>query len=543
MRRLLTILTFVCLIVVPQSAEAQSDRQRVIVQTNSRLNVDGTLSSNRPIADATLTIVGTPNKIATAKDGSATFGVRAAGSYQISSVIKDNYELADVRYVLGEVHYHSKEPLRIYMDDTNELNKYRYAVSAIMRKSLHDEIAKLQSRLDSLEACNSANEAELQRLRTQISTAWRDSEDIIADATERYLSVDFNDKHEEDVEFYTSLLAGDMAAAQAMLRSREEIEAGARKVKIAQVAIDKNREEVARECMRMCDMYALKLQRDSVAYYLELRASLDRTNVEWQIEAAAYIEVLIGDYDRAFDIYDSTLAYCREHYGEFHEKTAYLYNATGVVYHKRRQAADALKYYKSALNILQRVPSTRLDIASVYCNIGAVYSDNRQYDEALKYLELAITAKQTTSRSADDATTYNNIGALYYRMGDCAKALDYHNKSLQMRLRQAYVKPSDLALSYNNIAAAYVKMGLYDEALNNYCQALTLRLSYLHPMHEYIALNYADMGVVYGRLGSYELAVENLTKALDIFEYIYPADHQIVVAMRSTISKINEKIR
>ena len=543
MRRLLTLLIFSCLIFLPQASEAQSGVQRVVVQTNRRLNVDGTLSSNLPIADVTLTIIGTPNMISTAKDGSATFGVQAEGSYQISRVHKDNYVLADIGYVLGQVHHHSKEPLRIYMDDTKELDRYRYAVSVIVRKSVQGEIAKLQSRLDSLQACNSANEAELQRLRAEVSTAWRDSEDIIADATERYLSVDFNDPLDEDVKFYTSLLAGDLTAAKAMLRSREEIEAGARKVKIGQVAFDKHRDSVAKECMRMCDMYALELQRDSVAYFLELRASLDRTNVEWQVEAASYIENLLGDYNRANDIYDSTLAYCREHYGEFHEKTAYLYNATGIVYHKKRQVSDALKYYRSALNILERVPSTNIDIASVYGNIGAVYSDNRQYEEALMYFEKAITSKQTTTTSADDATTYNNIGTLYYRTGDYAKALEYYDKSLQMRLALAYVKPSDLALCYNNIAAVYVKRGMYDEALKNYRLALSLRESYLHPMHEIIALTYADMGMVYDFMGSYKLAVENLTKALNIFEYIYPADHRIIAAMRSTISKINEKIK
>ena len=112
-----------------------------------------------------------------------------------------------------------------------------------------------------------------------------------------------------------------------------------------------------------------------------------------------------------------------------------------------------------------------------------------------------------------------------------------------MRLARAYVKPSDLALCYNNIAAVYVKRGMYDEAIKNYRLALSLRESYLHPMHEIIALTYADMGMVYDFMGSYKLAVENLTKALNIFESIYPADHRIIAAMRSTISKINEKIK
>ena len=170
----------------PSVAEAQSSEQKVVVSTNRRLNVDGSISDSRPIVGAIVTIKEVANSVYTGTDGALTFGVPSNGSYNISSVFKRDYELADKFNVIGSSHYHSKEPLRIYMDDKRELENYRYAVAAKIRKSVQEEIAKLQSSLDSLESRNDANETELRQLRAEISRAWSEAETIVANVTEHY---------------------------------------------------------------------------------------------------------------------------------------------------------------------------------------------------------------------------------------------------------------------------------------------------------------------------------------------------------------------
>ena len=46
---------------------------------------------------------------------------------------------------------------------------------------------------------------------------------------------------------------------------------------------------------------------DSAAYYLELRAALDTTQLEWQNDAGTFIDDYLADYDKALSYYQRTM--------------------------------------------------------------------------------------------------------------------------------------------------------------------------------------------------------------------------------------------
>ncbi len=100
---------------------------------------------------------------------------------------------------------------------------------------------------------------------------------------------------------------------------------------------------------------------------------------------------------------------------------------------------DYAKYDK-AIEVWNRVINLREelygkdhpDTATSYNNIGSVYYNQGDYDSALDHYfkDLAISEKVLGKDHPDTATSYNNIGLVYYYKGDCNTMLEYCFKAL-----------------------------------------------------------------------------------------------------------------
>lgn len=74
----------------------------------------------------------------------------------------------------------------------------------------------------------------------------------------------------------------------------------------------------------------------------------------------------------------------------------------------------------------------------------------------------------------DVTECYNNLGVLYTEQGEYAKALEYHEKSLQIRLALLGETHTDVAVIYTNIGLSYYSQGEYVKALENCEKALNI---------------------------------------------------------------------
>ena len=81
----------------------------------------------------------------------------------------------------------------------------------------------------------------------------------------------------------------------------------------------------------------------------------------------------------------------------------------------------AMKIYEATLG------EEHHNTATSYNNIGMVYYRQGNYDKALEYClkDLAVQEKVHGTEHPDTATSYNNIARIYYELGDFRKALDY----------------------------------------------------------------------------------------------------------------------
>ena len=180
------------------------------------------------------------------------------------------------------------------------------------------------------------------------------------------------------------------------------------------------------------------------------------------------------------------------------------------------------------------------DTATSYNEIGLVYYYQGDYPQALDYFfkALAIDERVLGKDHPGTATDYNNIGGVYYSQGDYPQALEYYFKALAIRERVLGTDHPDTATSYNNIGFVYCNQGDYPQALEYYFKALAIRERVLGTDHPDTATSYNNIGLVYDNQGDYPQALEYYFKALAIHECVLGTDHPSTATSYNNIGAV-----
>ena len=107
------------------------------------------------------------------------------------------------------------------------------------------------------------------------------------------------------------------------------------------------------------------------------------------------------------------------------------------------------------------------------CLIYACRTVNCKWRYHLRAIE--IREKKLGSNHVDVATSYNNIGVVYHRMGELEKAKNYYLRAMEIRKKQLGSNHAHVATSYNNIGVVYGDMGELEKARNYHLRAMEIR--------------------------------------------------------------------
>ncbi len=302
---------------------------------------------------------------------------------------------------------------------------------------------------------------------------------------------------------------------------------------------------------------------ERVALVSDIYAKAD----DWSIRSAYNKEkyrLLLYDYSQfleEFAQYEQAVEVClreikltEELYGLNSIKAAISYNNIGLVYYSRGEYINALECYNKAFDIFKDVvgeddPST----AYVYNNIGLLYhsradfmkqvdyNDAKQdYDKALSFYLKAKTIRERHSGPNHHTMSglYNNIGGVYYGLGELDKALDYYFQDLDVNKDNENAQ-TDIATSYNNIGLAYYGKGEFEKALEYHLKSLKIRELYLGTDHPETAMSYTNIGMVYFSQADLDKSLEFLRKALTIFENSFISNHPYIISTKRSIAIVN----
>jgi Tfp pilus assembly protein PilF len=129
----------------------------------------------------------------------------------------------------------------------------------------------------------------------------------------------------------------------------------------------------------------------------------------------AYQAQMEGDYDRAVELYQGSLAL---------HATAEAHTFLGWTYHFQGKIEEAISECKRAIEVDP-------EFGNPYNDIGAYLIGLERYDEAIPWLEQAISAKRYDPRHFP----YFNLGRVYLAKGSINRARGLFQQALEIEPR------------------------------------------------------------------------------------------------------------
>ena len=533
MKKSLILLFPILLLSVIVSAQTQQG----YVKTKGRLTKDGTLIPGQRIPSASVILKG-GNSTVSGDDGKFSL-LLPSSKFFLQNVQKKGYVLTDPEVLSKEYNY-SKNDLILVMETPGDQWDDKRAAEKAMREQLQKQVDTQRQELERLKEEQRVTDEEYRERLQRIFELYDENDKLVNEMAEEYAKIDYDQLDEYNRQIRQYILNGELQEAKSLINSKGNIdkriddlhkhqEANAKEaetlakrqeqLEASQAGTQKELEDIAQDCYNHFEICKLQHLNDSAAYWIELRAGLDTTNVDWQFEAANYHT----------DYYSFT---------------------------------SAIKYNQSIINLssknLNENPAPKIKALS---NIGHIFMEKAEYDSAFFYLNKSkeLTLKYLGEETEEYAIVLNNLGRAYHEIGNLEKGLYYYEQSLDIRKRTnselftSYINLSSLfhfigdnrksmeycfqafdylkleepnnkhweAIVCNSIAMDYEDLKIHDSALYYLNKAEILFSELYGGFNPNLAIVYSNMGDVYTTCSQYDTALVILKKALVIDSTVF----------------------
>lgn len=263
-------------------------------------------------------------------------------------------------------------------------------------------------------------------------------------------------------------------------------------------------EDLAKDCYYKAEIFKLQYEWDSAGYYLGIRADLDTSNVEWQLDA--------GEFGNSYFYYSRALCQVLIQQGANRQTLADCYNHIGdyLLLFSGEDNSYGLDYYFKALSIYKSLfGDVHPSVANLYYKIGKAYHDSVL---AIDYYNLALD----TYHSLFDNENHLELVQLYYTIGNWYEAqqdgyatqdtmrktaMAYYLKALQLE-KSIYGEKSELMAEryrYLGDKANELNFDVGYKALDLYKKALEIDTINNRSLY-YLCQDYERIGDIYIRL-------------------------------------------
>ena len=535
MNKILTLLFF---LLATTFAFAQTT-QTGYVKTKGRMDSKGNLIPGTRIGGVAIQLTGGHSTVA---DANGDFTLTAPDKkFYLSDVQKQGYVLTDPD-MLKKQYACSSNPLVISMETKEKLADDQLAAERKLRRQLQKQLQQKEEEIDALKEENKITEEEYRQALQKLYADQESNEKLVSEMAKRYAEIDYDllDEFYRQVSF--SIENGDLVKADSLLRSRGDVSQQIKdaqkkaqalneekeKMQQAEAVLAADIEELGRRCYGFYEKFAAQYKNDSAAYYLELRANLDTTNVGWQLEAGKFIQEYLADYNKGLTYYQRALRQALAQNGEKHHDVAICYNSIGTIYVDMGDYKKGIEFYQKALAIQQSVyGENNPDVAQSYHDMGMGYSYLGEYKRAMEYYQKALDLRKSVCGEShpDVMDSYLNFGAFYAEQGEFESALDYFQKALSIGQTVYGEEHPEVAPIYHNIGLVYSNFGNYDQALEYIQKCLAILKSVYGEEHPDVANTYISIAVVYYDQQEYLQALEYYSKVLAIRKSILGEHH------------------
>lgn len=521
--------------------------QKGRVKTIGRPNKPG-----KGLQDVQINISDVANALVTRKDGSFSFYPKG-DRYMLSRVKKNNYQLID-RSLIGRLFPFSPNiPVEIVMVSNQELmaDKQRIEDRAYQRAE-----QKYKAKIELLEQQlkrNSLSEQEAQKKRAKLSESYQRYLQLISQMAERYAITDYDGVSGINQLILQCIENGDLERADSLINAKGSLEAREAELREqrkiteqAEAFVLLSRSNIAAKLKDLAQDYYNKhsimlgnYQIDSAAIYLERRALLDTTHVEWTIETGMFISEYQADYDKAIRYYHRARRMATNLYGAQSLQVAQCNNLIGKSLMENGMYIRAIDYFSEARATLEALPEQNsAELLECYANMAAVFMKV----ESLPYLNaraaMALAMKQARDIYAPQDLRYANIlmknAELSLKSGDATSAVQDMYRIQEIYKNQQGISRAELARNHYHLGIALTSTRDYLEGRKYLNKALDIWKQLFGEKHPYVSY-------VYDALGDNHLGEKSFIKADSCYRQALAIQKEAFGGIHPAIVKCHEK--
>ena len=229
--------------------------------------------------------------------------------------------------------------------------------------------------------------------------------------------------------------------------------------------------------------------------------------------------------------------------GEYYRHGDYA-NALVQYQNARNAFEQMLPYYRQSLGDgHDNTITVRKNLAAVYNALGDVCRNQKKYAEAMNWLNksLEIREKFLGKDHPETAETYNNIALVYDGQGQYAKALEWYQKDLAVSEKTLGSNHPDTAKTYNNIGMVYFHQGNSASAMEWFKKALAIQENQQSYENPNAAMTYNNIAEVHRVQGNYTLALPEYLKAYRILLNAFGEESSTTKAVRLNLARAYDK--
>ena len=533
------------------SVFTKAQTQQGVVKTRGKM-VNGKHVAGQGLSGATITLQGR-SRVLSQGNGMFSFPVQNK-TFMVQGVQKQGYQLVDAD-ATRKTYQYSPNTFYLVMDTPDQQVADKLAAERKIRRTLQRQLQQREDELEEMKEQSKLTQEEYQKKLQQLYNDQQNNEKLIADMAKEYAAMDYDQMDELNRQISDAIQNGELTRADSLLRSKGDI-----RIRIGQLhkqqeankavkadlekseALAKKRmSELADDCYHMHDIFKINHQNDSAAYYLELCANLDTTNVEWQIWAGHFLLEYMTEYTKAITYYDRAIrAVLFQPEGGYYDRwLATSYCSIGYSYwaiDKNKYGEKAYDYYKKALGVFRKkktheetsIKEPEEDDEWITVEVDSVFEDTGQSlyvvdNDTLDYYNFCLDVELVRA-------ICNNIGVYYQEKRKYDKAIECYQATLDICRDGILDSPADTAVIYNNLGYLYGIQEEYDMAMDYYTTVVNLFQDGHIESNDLLATTFRNMSRLYNQKEEYNKALEYAEKSLEIYKDLYGDDHVQVVA-------------
>ena len=532
MKRFIWLTLCLCLTVA-----AVAQKQTVIVRT-----IERPYQKSTTIKGATVKINGYPNALVSGKGGKFTFAIQGKKQGEkcfVTSVTKKDYTLVDKLPVFA---YSYSTPAEIVMVSNKQLQQEE---KRIRDKGMKEAEARYNKRIAELERQLEEKTISEESYREQLQQIFDGHENflkLIDEMARRYAMTDYKGISEINRQIQECIENAEFERANSLINSKGDM--GKRKQEIEeekeakrrlddlsqqmQESIDQKTNDLAKDFYDKHIIFASNYDNDSAAYYLEQRAALDTTNIEWLLDAGHFIEKYVANYNSSKIYYRKALMLSIAQYGDKSLQTANCYNCLGSIMGYLGELELAMEYLQKSYSIYESsnnndgAISALNNIATIECLKADFQASEGLFTKSINLIDTLSTDKEII------ITAYNGKGMSLAYQNNFMDAIEWMNKSLITGINYYGYHHPLVALAYNNLGGMYMSLSNISTAQNYFEKALSIQRQVLGENHYSTAYSLYNLACIYIEKEDYTSAMGLLLRVRDIRERIVGKYHSDV---------------